>query len=90
MSIQSINTEIIQGNFTNDELNSILDAVKFARSRIVQKNIFTMRAGANVKFTSSKTGVTVKGTVSKVGRKYVTVSTQQGLWRVPANMLESA
>lgn len=90
MSIQSINTEIIQGNFTNDELNSIMDAIKFARSRITQKNIFTMRAGANVQFTSSKTGMTVKGTVSKVGRKYVTVSTQQGLWRVPANMLESA
>ena len=90
MSIQSINAEILQGNFSNDELNSIMDAVKFARSRIVQKNIFTMRAGANVQFTSSKTGMTVKGTVSKVGRKYVTVSTQQGLWRVPANMLESA
>jgi len=90
MSIQSINTEIIQGNFSNDELNSIMDAIKFARSRITQKNIFTMRAGANVQFTSSKTGMTVKGTVSKVGRKYVTVSTQQGLWRVPANMLESA
>ena len=90
MSIQTINTEIIQGNFSNDELNSIMDAIKFARSRITQKNIFTMRAGANVQFTSSKTGMTVKGTVSKVGRKYVTVSTQQGLWRVPANMLESA
>jgi len=90
MSIQSINTEIIQGNFSNDDLNSILDAVKFARSRIVQKNIFTMRAGADVKFTSSKSGMVITGKVSKVGRKYVTVSTNQGLWRVPANMLESA
>lgn len=90
MSVQSINAEIIQGNFTNDELNSILDAVKFARSRITQKNIFTMRTGSNVQFTSSKNGMTYKGTVNKVGRKYVTVATPQGMWRVPANMLSAA
>lgn len=90
MSVQTINAEILQGNFTNDELNSIIDAVKFARSRIAQKNIFTMRAGANVQFTSSRTGSIVKGTVSKVGRKFVTVSTSQGQWRVPANMLSAA
>lgn len=90
MSVQSINAEIIQGNFTNDELNSILDAVKFARSRITQKNIFAMRTGANVQFTSSKNGMTYKGTVNKVGRKYVTVATPQGMWRVPANMLSAA
>ena len=90
MSIQTINAEILQGAFTNEQLNSIQDAIKFARSRITQKNIFTMRTGANVQFTSTKNGMTYKGTVSKVGRKYVTVATQQGLWRVPANMLESA
>jgi hypothetical protein len=28
--------------------------------------------------------------VSKVAIKYVTVTTQQGLWKVPANMLEAA
>jgi hypothetical protein len=49
-----------------------------------------MRAGANVQFTSSKNGMTYKGTVNKVGRKYVTVATQQGMWRVPANMLTPA
>lgn len=90
MSVQTINAEILQGSFTNDELNSIIDAVKFARSRIAQKNIFTMRAGANVQFTSSRTGSVVKGTVAKVGRKFVTVSTNQGQWRVPANMLSAA
>jgi hypothetical protein len=26
--------------------------------------------------------------VSKIAQKYVTVNTQQGLWKVPANMLE--
>jgi len=43
-----------------------------------------------VKFHSTKRGMTMSGTVSKIAIKYVTVSTQQGLWRVPANMLEAA
>ena len=90
MSIQSINAEILQGAFTNEQLNSIQDAIKFARSRITQKNIFTFRTGANVQFTSSKNGMTYKGTVEKVGRKYITVRTPQGGWRVPANMLSQA
>lgn len=90
MSIQSVNAEILQGDFTNEQLNSILDAVKFARSRITQKNVFTLRAGANVKFTSNRNGVTYQGVVEKVNRKYIVVRTPQGGFRVPANMLESA
>jgi hypothetical protein len=31
----------------------------------------------------------MQGTVNKIAIKYVTVATQQGLWRVPANMLEA-
>ena len=90
MSIQTVNAEILQGAFTNEQLDSIMDAVKFARSRIIQKNIFTMRTGSNVQFTSTKNGMTYKGVVEKVGRKYVTVRTPQGGWRVPANMLTAA
>jgi hypothetical protein len=90
MSVQTINAEILQGAFTNEQLDSIQDAIRFARSRITQKNIFTMRVGANVQFTSSKNGMTYKGTVEKVGRKYITVRTPQGGWRVPANMLSQA
>jgi hypothetical protein len=90
MTVQSINAEILQGVFTNSQLDSIQDAIKFARSRIAEKNLFSMRAGANVQFTSNKNGMTYKGTVNKVGRKYVTVATPQGMWRVPANMLTPA
>ena len=90
MSIQSINTEIIQGNFTNDQLSSIIDAVKFARARLGEVNKRALRLGATVKFTSSKTGMTYTGSVDKIAIKFVTVRTSQGLWKVPANMLEAA
>ena len=88
MSIQSINTEIIAGNFTNEQLSSIIDAVKFARARLTDATKRTLRLGGSVKFTSSKTGVTYTGTVDKIAIKFVTVRTSAGLWKVPANMLE--
>ncbi len=90
MSVQSINNEILAGNFTNDQLTSIIDAVKFARARLAEKTKRTVTLGSAVKFTSSKSGITMQGTVDKIAIKYVTVRTNQGLWKVPANMLETA
>ncbi len=89
-TVQEINAAIMSGNFTDAELNSINDAVKFVRSRIAQKNVFTLRAGANVQFTSNRNGMTYKGVVEKVNRKYIVVRTPQGGFRVPANMLSAA
>ena len=90
MDIKAINTAIITGTFTNDQLTSIVDAVKFARSRLTATKKAGLRIGQNVSFTSTKNGMTYKGTVNKVAIKYVTVATPQGMWRVPANMLEAA
>jgi hypothetical protein len=93
VTIQDINSTIINGNFTDDQLNSIAMAIKFARNQLVQKNKFTLVKGSKVKFTSSKTGQTVLGTVEKVNRKFIIVRENGkafGNWRVPANMLEAA
>jgi small-conductance mechanosensitive channel len=87
MNVKQINTAIIQGGFSNTELSSIIDAVKFARSQLTQTIKYSLRVGDNVNFTSSKTGQNYTGVVMKVAIKYVTVKTVSGLWRVPANML---
>jgi hypothetical protein len=87
MNITQINTAILQGGWTNDQLTSIIDAVKFARARLGDMNKRALRIGDTVSFTSSKTGRNVQGTVMKIAIKYVTVCTTTGLWRVPANML---
>jgi small-conductance mechanosensitive channel len=87
MNITQINTAIIQGTFTNEQLTSVLDAVKFAKTLLGTKNKMMLRLGDNVNFTSSKTGQNVTGVVTKIAIKYVTVKTASGLWRVPANML---
>lgn len=92
--ISAINSAIISGNFTNDQLTSIIDAVKFARAQIAQKNKYTLTVGSKVKFTSSRNGQTILGTVEKVNRKFIIVrengKTFGGSWRVPANMLSAA
>ena len=91
MNVQQINTALIQGSFTNDELASVIDAVKFARSRLAQKTKYSLRVGDSVQFTSAKDGRTYTGTVQKVKIKMVLVNCptygRGGLVNVPANML---
>jgi hypothetical protein len=87
MNISQVNGAILAGGFSNTELTSIIDAVKFARSQLTNQIKWTLKIGDNVNFTQSKTGRNVTGVVMKVAIKYVTVKTVQGLWRVPANML---
>jgi len=88
MNVSQINTAIVTGTWTNDELNAIADAVKFARARLATTMKFQVRAGTKVKFHSTKRGQTFEGTVTKMAQKYATISTATGLWKVPANMLE--
>jgi len=87
MTPAEINTAIVTGSFTNTQLQSIVDAVKFARANLARTTKVSLRIGDTVSFTSSKTGITMQGKVTKIAIKYVTVSTAQGLWRVPAQML---
>ena len=87
MSIQTVNAEILKGNFTNDELTSIIDSVKYARAKLTRHTIRSLMVGDNVNFDSTKLGRNVTGVVTKIAIKYVTVRTATGLWKVPANML---
>jgi exosome complex RNA-binding protein Csl4 len=89
-TIQDINSSIISGQFTNEQLDSIVMAVKFARNQLTHKNRGSMVVGSKVKFTSSRNGQTVIGTVQKVNRKFIIVNSGITAWRVPASMLESA
>ena len=93
MNIKQINTAIMQGDLTNEELNSIGDAIRFARAQLVVRNKSALAIGSNVKFTSSTRG-TISGVVKKINRKFIIVDSSKpgsfinSVWRVPANMLE--
>lgn len=87
LSIKEVNQAIMLQSWTNTELTSMIDAVKWNREHLARQIKRSISIGDNVEFTSSKTGRLTRGFVKKVAIKYVTVDTGMGLWRVPANML---
>ena len=87
LTIQEVNKAIMLQTWTNTELSSMIDAVKWNREQLSKRIKRSIMVGDNVEFTSSKTGRLTRGFVTKVAIKYVTVNTGMGLWRVPANML---
>jgi hypothetical protein len=89
MDIKQVNSAIMFNSWTDTELRSMIDAIKFARASLAKQVKFTLKVGDNVEFTSSKHGRTMRGFVTKVAIKYVTVNVQGALWRVPANMLRT-
>jgi hypothetical protein len=68
----------------------MIDAVKWARAQLTKDVKNSIKPGQMVKFTSNRTGKVMVGDVTKIAIKFVTVRTPQGLWKVPANMLEAA
>ena len=90
MDIGSINGAIMRGGFTNEELTSIIDAVKYARGKLGRAKLRAFGVGDSVKFTSSRNGQVYKGVVEGVKIKNVIVQTAVGRYKVPANMLEAA
>lgn len=75
------------GSFTNEQLDSVLSAVKFRRAQITKETKRALALGDVVKFTHPKTGCTHQGNVVKIAIKNIKV--RQGLttWNVPASML---
>ena len=92
MTLQQISTAIVTGSFTNEELNSIAAAITFARGQLARQSVFSLIVGGAVKFTSTRSGAQIRGTVVKVNRKFIHVKEHGtcATWRVPANMLTTA
>jgi len=87
MDIKAVNREIMSGNLTNEDLESIILAIKFARAQIATRTKRSLSIGNTVVFRSTKLG-THTGRVEKIAIKYITIRTPKGLYKVPANMVE--
>lgn len=86
MDISLINASIIRGDFTSEQLDSILDAVRYARSQMAKVNLRRYRVNDAVKFFNNRRGREMHGRVTKVAIKYITVNCgMDGSWRVPAS-----
>jgi hypothetical protein len=87
MNIAQINSAIMHGGFTNDQLDSILSAIKFAREQIRREVRRELRIGCTVSFVSNRNGQKYLGKVDSIKIKNAIVVTPLGRYRVPCNML---
>jgi hypothetical protein len=86
-TISEINHTIMQGNFTNDQLDAILMAVKYRRGLITREVKRELIPGVTVSFVSNRNGQKYVGKVESIKIKNAVVSTGLGRYRVPCNML---
>jgi hypothetical protein len=89
VNISEINGSIMYGKFTNDQLLSIIDAVRFAQSQLRSQVARSLRPGDTVQFRSNRNGSVYKGTLESIKIKNAIVQTALGKYRVPMNMLEA-
>ncbi len=88
MKVQDINSAIISGIYTNDDLNSIADAIKFARAQLTKQQARALRVGDQVRFSSR--GNTYFGTIERLKLKNAFVKVGNfSRYNVPMNMLEA-
>jgi hypothetical protein len=90
LSIQDVNSAIMFGSFTDEQLRSIGDAIRYRRAQIVKETRRSIMVGDVVRFTHPKTGRTHQGAVVKIKIKNVQVRENLTTWNVPANMLTVA
>lgn len=72
---------------SNDDLNLIIEAVKYSRSRNARMAKRTLRPGDRVQFQSR--GGLLTGVLNSIKIKNAVVETNVGRFRVPLSMLES-
>jgi hypothetical protein len=87
MNVNDISLAILNGDFSNSDLNNIGDAINYAKKRLADKSISSLNLGDLVSFSTRKDNTVYKGSIVKIALKYVNVKTADGVWKVPANVL---
>jgi tRNA(Ile2) C34 agmatinyltransferase TiaS len=86
--LRSILIDIRNGELTNDDLNLIIEAVKFKRTQNGRQAARTLRIGEQVQF-NGKNGPVV-GRLEQIKIKKAIVVSGMTRWNVPLSMLEAA
>lgn len=90
MNVNQIVTELMSGALTNDDIEQVAQALKYARAQVGREVKRQLAPGASVKFYHPKQNFYIAGTVNRIKQKYVLVDTSRGRYNVPANLLEMA
>jgi len=90
MSVNQIVSELMSGTLTNDDIEQVAQALKYARAQVGKTIKRQLSPGVSVRFYHPKKNFYIAGTVDRIKQKYVLVNTAQGRYNVPANLLETA
>ena len=90
MSVNHIVTELMSSTLTNDDIEQVTQALKYARAQVGREVKRQLAPGASVRFYHPKQNFYIAGTVNRIKQKYVLVDTPKGRYNVPANLLEPA
>jgi len=87
VDLRNILVDIRNGDLNNDDLNLIIEAVKFKRAQNGRQAARTLKIGEQVSF-NGRNGVVV-GKLEQIKIKKAIVVAGQTRWNVPLAMLES-
>ena len=90
MSVKQIVNELMSGTLTNEDIEQVAQALKYARAQVGRQIKRQLTPGASVKFYHPKQNFYIAGKVNRIKQKYILVDTPQGRYNVPANLLETA
>ena len=90
MSVDQIVNELMSGTLTNDDIEQVAQALKYARAQVGRQIKRQLHPGLSVKFYHPKQNFYIAGTVNRIKQKYVLIDTARGRYNVPANLLEVA
>lgn len=89
MSVNQIVTELMSGTLSNEDIEKVAQALKYARAQVGRQIKRQLQPGVSVKFYHPKQNFYIAGTVNRIKQKYILVDTPQGRYNVPANLLET-
>ena len=90
LTISELNSAIMHGDWSSEQLESMIMAIKYARNQRTRRAASTFWPGDTVKFHDRKRGVTYTGKVEKVKLKFALVVTPTTRFNVPLSILEAA
>ena len=89
LTIRDINSAIMFGNFSNDELSRIINAIKYAQAQLIKQKAREFLPGDTVQFRDSKRGVLRFGNIVRIKLKFALVDSNGIRWNVPLGLLET-
>jgi transcription antitermination factor NusG len=86
-TVAQINSAILAGSFSAEEIRSISQAVSIKFKEMQRVATVRFAKGDKVKF-ETRSGETITGTVARINQKTVTVNTPTSQWKVSGSLLK--